>query len=199
MRLTQEYDLFLASVPIYPRFSSYQCDRGLERPVQSQRVLDRRVLGCRDSAMRTLDSRAEEVRLRICGLSRNRREPYRRLSASLAVGLGALWTRFDSALIRTPSRIIDVYSIGAGVRAFIENCPEPRAKGSLFYLHDTFGGSLSDVHDYREHRNVYSPTSTKRIKIFPGALRENRTSRMKLAGKRKSAIATMKEQRLAPS
>jgi hypothetical protein len=39
------------------------------------------------------------------------------------------------------------------------------AKGSMFYLHDTFGVSLSDVYDYREHRNLFSNVA-KRSKYF---------------------------------
>jgi hypothetical protein len=35
----------------------------------------------------------------------------------------------------------------------------------MFYVHDTFGGSLSDVYDYKQHRDLFS-NMTKRSRYF---------------------------------
>jgi len=71
-----------------------------------------------------------------------------------------------------PQRVVDVYSIGRRREGIHRELSRAGEKGSLFYLHDTFGGSLSDVYDYREHRNVFSSVA-KRSKYFlvaPGKL-----------------------------
>ena len=78
---------------------------------------------------------------------------------------GAVDTLRFSPYPNPPARIIDVYSIGRRREGIHKELSRSAATGSLFYLHDTFGGSLSDVHDYREHRNQFANV-TKRTKYF---------------------------------
>jgi hypothetical protein len=85
---------------------------------------------------------------------------------------GAVDTLRFSPYPNPPKRVVDVYSIGRRREGIHRELSRAGEKGSLFYLHDTFGGSLSDVFDYREHRNVFSSVA-KRSKYFlvaPGKL-----------------------------
>lgn len=85
---------------------------------------------------------------------------------------GAVDTLRFSPYPNPPQRVVDVYSIGRRREGIHRELSRAGEKGSLFYLHDTFGGSLSDVYEYREHRNVFSSVA-KRSKYFlvaPGKL-----------------------------
>jgi hypothetical protein len=64
-----------------------------------------------------------------------------------------------------PSRVIDVYSMGRRSEAIHRELCRAAQNGSIFYLHDTFGGSLSDVYDYKQHRDLFSNV-LKRSKYF---------------------------------
>ncbi|HEY6945951.1 MAG TPA: glycosyltransferase [Candidatus Acidoferrum sp.] len=63
------------------------------------------------------------------------------------------------------SRVVDVYSIGRRYEGIHRELSKAAKNGSIFYFHDTFGGSLSDVYDYREHRDLFSNVA-KRSKYF---------------------------------
>ncbi|HKW34951.1 MAG TPA: glycosyltransferase [Candidatus Acidoferrum sp.] len=63
------------------------------------------------------------------------------------------------------SRVIDVYSIGRRCEAIHRELYRAADNGSIFYVHDTFEGSLSDVYDHRQHRNLVSNIA-KRAKFF---------------------------------
>jgi spore maturation protein CgeB len=65
----------------------------------------------------------------------------------------------------TPSRVVDVYSIGRRCEGIHRELSKAAENGSIFYLHDTYGGSLSDVYDLREHRTLFSNVA-KRSKYF---------------------------------
>jgi hypothetical protein len=85
---------------------------------------------------------------------------------------GAVDTLRFSPYPNPPARVIDVYSIGRRREGVHKELSRAAASGSMFYLHDTFGGSLSDVHDFREHRNLFANVA-KRSKYFlvaPGKL-----------------------------
>lgn len=64
-----------------------------------------------------------------------------------------------------PSRVVDLYSIGRRIEAIHQELFRAAENGSIFYLYDTFGGSLSDVYDYKQHRNHFSNIA-KRSKYF---------------------------------
>jgi len=64
-----------------------------------------------------------------------------------------------------PSRVVDFYSIGRRVEAIHKELFRVAENGSIFYLYDTFAGSLADVYDYRQHRNLFSNIA-KRAKYF---------------------------------
>ncbi len=64
-----------------------------------------------------------------------------------------------------PSRIVDLYSIGRRIEAIHKELFRAAENGSIFYLYDTFAGSLSDVYDCKQHRNLLSNIA-KRSKYF---------------------------------
>lgn len=64
-----------------------------------------------------------------------------------------------------PLRVVDVYSIGRRCEAIHKVLVRTAQSGSIFYLYDTSEGSLSDVYDYRQHRNLLSSVA-KRSKYF---------------------------------
>lgn len=64
-----------------------------------------------------------------------------------------------------PARVVDVYSIGRRSEGIHRALYQAAEKRSIFYLYDTFGGSLSDVLDYRQHRDLFSNV-TKRSRYF---------------------------------
>lgn len=64
-----------------------------------------------------------------------------------------------------PTRVVDVYSLGRRREEIHKKLFRAAEAGSIFYLYDTFEGSLSDVYDYRQHRNLLSSVA-KRSKYF---------------------------------
>jgi hypothetical protein len=64
-----------------------------------------------------------------------------------------------------PARIVDVYSMGRRWEGIHRNLLRMAEDKSIFYIHDTFGGSLSDVYDYRQHRDLLANV-TKRSRFF---------------------------------
>ena len=64
-----------------------------------------------------------------------------------------------------PARVVDVYSIGRRCEGIHRNLRRLAEERSIFYIHDTYGGSLSDVYDYKEHRDLFSNV-TKRSRYF---------------------------------
>ena len=78
---------------------------------------------------------------------------------------GAVDTLRFSPYPDPPRRVVDVYSIGRRRDGVHRELRRVAGKGSLFYLYDTFGGSLSDVYDYREHRDLFSSIA-KRSRYF---------------------------------
>ena len=64
-----------------------------------------------------------------------------------------------------PARVVDVYSIGRRSEGIHRELLQMARDKSIFYLHDTFGGSLSDVYDYRQHRDMFSNVA-KRSRYF---------------------------------
>jgi hypothetical protein len=64
-----------------------------------------------------------------------------------------------------PARVIDVYSIGRRREEIHQALLKAAGRMDIFYVHDTFGGSMSNVLDYREHRNFFS-NMAKRSRFF---------------------------------
>jgi len=83
---------------------------------------------------------------------------------------GAVDTLRFSPYPNPPARVIDVYSIGRRSEGIHMELSRAAGSRSLFYLHDTFGGSLSDVHDYREHRTLFANVAnrSKYFLVAPG-------------------------------
>jgi spore maturation protein CgeB len=65
----------------------------------------------------------------------------------------------------SPPRVVDVYSVGRRCEEIHQELYKAAQDGSLFYLYDTFEGSLSDVYDHRQHRSLFSNIA-KRSKYF---------------------------------
>jgi len=78
---------------------------------------------------------------------------------------GAVDALLFSPYPHMPSRLIDVYSIGRRCEAIHNELYRAAENGSIFYLHDTFEGSVSDVYDYKQHRQLVSSIA-KRSKFF---------------------------------
>jgi spore maturation protein CgeB len=78
---------------------------------------------------------------------------------------GAVDTLRFSPYPNAPSRVVDVYSIGRRCEGIHKELSRAAENRSIFYLHDTFGGSLSDVYDYKQHRNLFANVA-KRSKYF---------------------------------
>jgi hypothetical protein len=64
-----------------------------------------------------------------------------------------------------PARVIDVYSIGRRKEEIHRAMLEAARRMEIFYVYDTFEGSMSDVLNYREHRDFFS-NMAKRSRFF---------------------------------
>ena len=64
-----------------------------------------------------------------------------------------------------PTRVIDVYSIGRRQEGIHRRLHKAAKRSELFYMHDTFQASLSEVYDYREHRDHFASVA-KRSRYF---------------------------------
>jgi hypothetical protein len=64
-----------------------------------------------------------------------------------------------------PARVIDVYSIGRRREEIHRALLKAAGRSDIFYVYDTFGGSMSDVLNYREHRDFFS-NMAKRSRFF---------------------------------
>jgi spore maturation protein CgeB len=64
-----------------------------------------------------------------------------------------------------PARVIDVYSIGRRREDIHRALLEATGGTDIFYVYDTFAGSMCDVLNYREHRDFFS-NMAKRSRFF---------------------------------
>jgi hypothetical protein len=64
-----------------------------------------------------------------------------------------------------PERVIDVYSIGRRREEVHRALLEAARRKDIFYVYDTTEGSMSDVLNYREHRDFFS-NMAKRSRFF---------------------------------
>jgi hypothetical protein len=73
-----------------------------------------------------------------------------------------------------PTRVIDVYSIGRRREEIHRRLLQAAERKKIFYIYDTFSGSMSEVHDHRQHRDHYANVA-KRSRYFmvaPGKVGE---------------------------
>jgi hypothetical protein len=69
---------------------------------------------------------------------------------------GAADTLRFSPYPNPPARVVDVYSMGRrweGIHQALLGAAKDR---EIFYVYDTFQGSLTDVYDHRQHRNYFA-------------------------------------------
>ncbi|HTQ58917.1 MAG TPA: glycosyltransferase [Candidatus Solibacter sp.] len=165
VRLTQEYDLFLARCQYNHDFVHINAIEGWKdhckisvcwidefwaaEIVQYESLIH---------ALRKFDHVFVAFQGTVERLSKAIGKPCRWLS-------GAVDTLRFSPYPNPPARVIDVYSIGRRYEGIHKELSRAAGGGSLFYLHDTFGGSLSDVHNHREHRTLFANVA-KRSKYF---------------------------------
>lgn len=64
-----------------------------------------------------------------------------------------------------PARTIDLYSIGRRREGIHQQLIQAARRGEIFYIHDTFQGSLAKVYDHREHRDYFANVA-KRSRYF---------------------------------
>ncbi len=101
VRLTQDYDLFVAVCQNHWDLLYMNAVDGLEGPLQNERLLARRTVGSRLYLdLRALAPCTPAVRSRIRGPTAARRLPYQRPLDAPATGYRAPSTRFGSAHIR---------------------------------------------------------------------------------------------------
>lgn len=165
VRLTQEYDLFLAVCQYINDFLNVNAIEGwkdqckvsvcwidelwaadipqCENWIHFLRKFDHVFVGCQDT---------------VGTLSKAIDKPCHWLA-------GAVDALRFSPYPKAPSRVVDVYSIGRKCEGIHRELSKAAEKGSIFYLYDTFEGSLSDVYDHRQHRDLFSNVA-KRSKYF---------------------------------
>lgn len=64
-----------------------------------------------------------------------------------------------------PARVVDIYSIGRISHELHQTFLAVAARKKLFYIHDTFDASMAKVADYRQHRNMIANIA-KRSRYF---------------------------------
>jgi hypothetical protein len=165
VRLTQEYDLFLAVCQYYHDFLNINAIEGWKDHCKvSVCWMDEfwaaEIPQCEYwiHALKKFDYVFVACQGTVETLSKAIDKPCQWLS-------GAVDTLRFNPYPNAPARVVDVYSIGRRRGGIHRELFRAASKGSLFYLHDTFGSSLSDVYDYREHRDLFSNLA-KRSKYF---------------------------------
>jgi len=80
----------------------------------------------------------------------------------LPAGVDAL--RF-SPYPNPPDRVVDVYRIGRRWEGVHQALLRAAGAGEIFYTHDTFAAANADVHDHRQHRELFANVA-KRSRYF---------------------------------
>jgi hypothetical protein len=165
VRLTQEYDLFLVMCQMDHDFLDISAIEGWQDH-------------CRTSVCWISEMWAARIPLYKYWIHSLRRFDHIFVSArgsvaalSDAIGRPCRWLPDAVDTLRftpypnPPARVIDVYSIGRRREEIHRALLKAAARGDIFYVHDTFVGSMSDVLDYREHRDFLS-NMAKRSRFF---------------------------------
>ncbi len=165
IRLTQEYDLFLVMCQMDHDFLNISAIEGWQDH-------------CRTSVCWIQEIWAEYIPLYKYWIRSLRRFDHIFVSArdsvaalSDAIGRPCRWlpdavdTLRFSPYPNPPARIIDVYSMGRRREEIHRALLKAARRKDIFYVHDTFEGSMSDVLNYREHRDFLS-NMAKRSRFF---------------------------------
>jgi Glycosyl transferases group 1 len=165
VRLTQEYDLFLVMCQMDHDFLDINAIEGWQ---------DR----CRTSVCWISEMWAARIPLCKYWIHSLRRFDHIFVSAqgsvaalSDAIGRPCRWLPDAVDTLRftpypnPPARVIDVYSIGRRREEIHRALRKAEGRTDIFYVYDTFGGSMSDVLNYREHRDFLS-NMAKRSRYF---------------------------------
>jgi hypothetical protein len=69
-----------------------------------------------------------------------------------------------------PARVIDVYSIGRRSEAIHQTLLEAARQSGIFYMHDTFAGSQVEPYDHRQHRDHFANVAkrSRHFMVAPG-------------------------------
>jgi len=165
VRLTQQYDLFLVMCQMEHDFLNISAIEGWQDH-------------CRTSVCWIQEIWAERIPLWKYWIHSLRRFDHVFVSArgsvaalSDAIGRPCRWLPDAVDTLRftpypnPPARVIDVYSIGRRREEIHRALLEAAGHRDIFYVYDTFVGSMSDVLNYREHRDFLS-NMAKRSRFF---------------------------------
>jgi hypothetical protein len=165
VRLTQEYDLFLVMCQMEHDFLNISAIEGWQDH-------------CRTSVCWIQEMWAARIPLYKYWIHSLRRFDHVFVSArgsvaalSEAIGRPCRWlpdavdTLRFTPYPKPPERVIDVYSIGRRREGIHRALLEATGRRGIFYVYDTFEGSMSDVLNHREHRDFLS-NMAKRSRFF---------------------------------
>jgi hypothetical protein len=165
VRLTQEYDLFLMMCQMDHDFLDISAIEGWQDH-------------CKTSVCWVQEMWAAHIPLFKYWIHSLRRFDHVFVSArgsvdalSDAIGRPCRWLPDAVDMLRftpypnPPARVIDVYSIGRRREEIHRALLEAAERTDIFYVYDTFGGSMSDVLNYRGHRDFFS-NMAKRSRFF---------------------------------
>jgi len=79
---------------------------------------------------------------------------------------------------KPPPRVIDVYNIGRRWEGIHETLRNLAASNNIFYVYDTFDGSMAETFDHRQHREAYA-NFAKRSRyfiVFPAKMNKPETT-----------------------
>jgi hypothetical protein len=165
VRLTQEYDLFLVMCQMDHDFLDISAIEGWQDH-------------CKTSVCWVQEMWAAHIPLFKYWIHSLRRFDHVFVSArgsvdalSDAIGRPCRWLPDAVDMLRftpypnPPARVIDVYSIGRRREEIHRALLEAAERTDIFYVYDTFGGSMSDVLNYRGHRDFFS-NMAKRSRFF---------------------------------
>ena len=166
VRLTQEYDLFLMMCQMEHDFLNISAIEGWQDHCKTsvcwiQEMWAARIPLCKywiHSLLRRFDHVFVSARGSVAALSDAIGQPCRWLP-------DAVDTLRFSPYPTPPARVIDVYSIGRRREEIHRALLEAARRKDIFYVYDTFGGSMSNVLNYREHRDFFS-NMAKRSRFF---------------------------------
>jgi Glycosyl transferases group 1 len=165
VRLTQEYDLFLVMCQMEHDFLNISAIEGWQDHCRTsvcwiQEMWAARIPLCKYwiHSLRRFDHVFVSARDTVAALSDAIGQPCRWLPDAVDA------LRF-SPYPNPPARIIDVYSIGRRREEIHRALLEAAGRRDIFYVYDTFIGSMSDVLNYREHRDFFS-NMAKRSQFF---------------------------------
>jgi hypothetical protein len=165
VRLTQEYDLFLVMCQMEHDFLNISAIEGWQDHCKTsicwiQEMWAARIPLCKYwiHCLRRFDHVFVSARGSVAALSD-------------AIGRACRWlpdavdTLRFSPYPNPPARVIDIYSMGRRREEIHRALLEAAGRRDIFYVYDTFGGSMSDVLNYREHRDFFS-NMAKRSRFF---------------------------------